>query len=431
MATLKAGRKVWKFSPGKGGRNWAEYRTTSVIALGWGADQDVGALTAQKIELAYRGRPNIARQLIEFVHEVQCEDYVVVYAKGRILGVGVVTGEYEFAHGESAPHRRAVGWLYTSVGGWKIRNGEDDWARQLAFYALTSAVAQAEVNDLLATVTAIESLVPGSVFANKDITRSFRVGNEGGIRKSGALDALIVTVDYSNGLYSDRRVGDRIYYVGQGARDDQRLDSGNNRELSESTATGTPLYLFEVQSPDEYVFLGKARLDGAPYREKQRDTDGKWREVWVFPLGLLTGSPLPISQKTLQRIELSQAKEVATLSTAELQKRAEAANPTPAQYAVTGNAFVRNEAVAAYARELAKGVCALCRQLAPFKNKKQQPFLETHHVKWLACGGEDSISNTVALCPNCHRKMHIVNDPKDVKALRAYIKSRSEQVASE
>ena len=31
----------------------------------------------------------------------------------------------------------------------------------------------------------------------------------------------------------------------------------------------------------------------------------------------------------------------------------------------------------------------------------------------LSKGGEDSEHNTVALCPNCHRKMHILNNKSD------------------
>ena len=37
---------------------------------------------------------------------------------------------------------------------------------------------------------------------------------------------------------------------------------------------------------------------------------------------------------------------------------------------------------------------------------------------WLSQGGQDSIENTVALCPNCHRKMHIINDQADVAKLK-------------
>ena len=33
-------------------------------------------------------------------------------------------------------------------------------------------------------------------------------------------------------------------------------------------------------------------------------------------------------------------------------------------------------------------------------------FLEVHHIKWLSNGGEDSVENALALCPNCHRQAH-------------------------
>ncbi|EOS8323954.1 HNH endonuclease [Vibrio parahaemolyticus] len=38
---------------------------------------------------------------------------------------------------------------------------------------------------------------------------------------------------------------------------------------------------------------------------------------------------------------------------------------------------------------------------------------------WLAKGGDDTAENTVALCPNCHKKMHIVDDAKDVEVLKS------------
>ena len=77
----------------------------------------------------------------------------------------------------------------------------------------------------------------------------------------------------------------------------------------------------------------------------------------------------------------------------------------------------RDQYVSEYAKRLAKGICNLCGKPAPFKKKDGSPYLETHHVIWLSKGGADSIDNTVALCPNCHKKMHIVNDPADVKTL--------------
>lgn len=43
--------------------------------------------------------------------------------------------------------------------------------------------------------------------------------------------------------------------------------------------------------------------------------------------------------------------------------------------------------------------------------------MEAHHVVWLSNGGPDEIDNVVALCPNCHKKMHIVADINDEQAL--------------
>ena len=49
----------------------------------------------------------------------------------------------------------------------------------------------------------------------------------------------------------------------------------------------------------------------------------------------------------------------------------------------------------------------------PFLNKKGIPYLETHYIIWLSKGGEDSVINAVALCPNCIRKTHSLNDKSD------------------
>ncbi|WP_200860799.1 HNH endonuclease [Providencia alcalifaciens] len=70
------------------------------------------------------------------------------------------------------------------------------------------------------------------------------------------------------------------------------------------------------------------------------------------------------------------------------------------------------------AKRLAKGQCQLCLQPAPFKNTKGEPYLETHHIIWLSKGGDDTCENTVALCPNCHKKMHIVNNEEDIETLK-------------
>lgn len=84
---------------------------------------------------------------------------------------------------------------------------------------------------------------------------------------------------------------------------------------------------------------------------------------------------------------------------------------------VTTTAKTRDAYIAEYAKRRANGFCQLCGNEAPFLDKHGRPYLESHHIVWMANGGADSIDNTVALCPNCHRKMHQLNDDKDVAAL--------------
>jgi|GEM_PF-6136575 len=74
--------------------------------------------------------------------------------------------------------------------------------------------------------------------------------------------------------------------------------------------------------------------------------------------------------------------------------------------------------VAEFTRRRARGVCELCGMQAPFKKPDGTPFLEVHHIEWLAIGGEDRVTNTAALCPNCHRRVHILCDIKDLMNLK-------------
>ena len=106
------------------------------------------------------------------------------------------------------------------------------------------------------------------------------------------------------------------------------------------------------------------------------------------------------------------------MSDADLRRKAAAAPTKPKSSTTIGVVYTRNRYVAELAKRRADGLCELCRKPAPFANASNEPYLESHHIVWLAHGGSDSIENTVALCPNCHRKMHVVNDAKDIRKLK-------------
>lgn len=84
----------------------------------------------------------------------------------------------------------------------------------------------------------------------------------------------------------------------------------------------------------------------------------------------------------------------------------------PTKVAVITYAFIRNPDVVAEVLLRADGKCERCKQDAPFKRKKDsQPYLEVHHKVQLSRGGEDTVENALALCPNCHRYLHFGVEP--------------------
>lgn len=81
-------------------------------------------------------------------------------------------------------------------------------------------------------------------------------------------------------------------------------------------------------------------------------------------------------------------------------------NPKPKSTTASVTQYQRDPAVKAWVLQQAHGKCECCTQKAPFTGSDGEPFLEVHHVRQLADGGSDAVSNAVALCPNCHRELH-------------------------
>lgn len=88
------------------------------------------------------------------------------------------------------------------------------------------------------------------------------------------------------------------------------------------------------------------------------------------------------------------------------QARLRDAKKVPFRRALVVLAFKRNPDVVAEVFYRAKGKCGKCRKGAPFLRADGTPYLEVHHRLPLAQGGEDTIENAIALCPNCHRESH-------------------------
>jgi len=67
--------------------------------------------------------------------------------------------------------------------------------------------------------------------------------------------------------------------------------------------------------------------------------------------------------------------------------------------------FTRSPDVVAWVLLSAESKCERCGWQG-FEKTNGGYFLEVHHLKPLAEGGEDKIDNAVGVCPNCHRELH-------------------------
>lgn len=93
-------------------------------------------------------------------------------------------------------------------------------------------------------------------------------------------------------------------------------------------------------------------------------------------------------------------------SNAESEKVLPAGTLKPLSSATTTIQYQRDQRVREWVLAQANGVCEGCGQPALFIGIDGRPYLEVHHVRQLAAGGSDTVTNAVALCPNCHREAH-------------------------
>lgn len=99
-----------------------------------------------------------------------------------------------------------------------------------------------------------------------------------------------------------------------------------------------------------------------------------------------------------------------------------ASGPAPT-YTATVVQRRRDHLLPGLVKRRAKGTCQLCMKPAPFFDEKGKPYLEAHHIVPLAQNGSDDVSNMVALCPNCHRKVHVLKAQADIDKLKQVIAS--------
>ena len=150
---------------------------------------------------------------------------------------------------------------------------------------------------------------------------------------------------------------------------------------------------------------------------KPRSRSGGWSYVYALPL-------LSI-EKTFVKSRLDEELEKAVSTSLRdsdelLKKRLAEAPKIPDKVQTISYDFRRNSAVIVAVLKRANGRCELCGSDAPFnKVSDGSPYLEVHHWITLSEGGEDTIENAGALCPNCHKQAHFGQYQEHIKSNKA------------
>ena len=233
----------------------------------------------------------------------------------------------------------------------------------------------------------------------RDIHTKYGGQQQGGII-TPSQHPLVIIITGEEGLehgYADRTRDDGAFeYFGEGQVGNMVMQRGNLAIASHS-AEGKSLLLFR-KTTEGLRFLGemvyeKHHIETAPDRE------GNSRDAIVFELRPLSAvvetteePPVTESPKTLEELRA-----LANAASAIIQQTKTASART---------IYQRSRDVRNYVLARAVGKCEGCKADAPFARKDGSPYLEPHHIRRVSDGGPDNPSFVIALCPNCHRRVH-------------------------
>lgn len=217
-------------------------------------------------------------------------------------------------------------------------------------------------------------------------------------RVSGGSTGPIFIISGEGGTpygYADRWREDGVFeYYGQGEYGDMKMARGN-LAIANHCKDGRSLLLFEKQKDGNLLFRGEMVLDHH-YTRAAPDRGGNLRQAIVFDLRQLAAIVEKDVDAPAFATDLSQLRELAF----------SAAAPSTAVGVAKRNVYQRSADVKAYVLARANGVCHGCGEPAPFQRKDGSPYLEPHHIRRASDGGPDDPRFVIALCPNCHRRVH-------------------------
>ncbi|MCX7066299.1 MAG: HNH endonuclease [Methylococcales bacterium] len=76
----------------------------------------------------------------------------------------------------------------------------------------------------------------------------------------------------------------------------------------------------------------------------------------------------------------------------------------------------RDPKVKVWVIQQANGKCEYCQETGFIKDNGKH-YMEVHHLRPLAEQGSDTTRNTVAVCPNCHKKLHFAECREKIRSV--------------
>jgi 5-methylcytosine-specific restriction protein A len=197
-------------------------------------------------------------------------------------------------------------------------------------------------------------------------------------------------------------------YTGEGTEGDMVMEGGNEA-IRAHQQNAEDIHLFEdTDYPWIVTYVGQFEYVGHDWVTLE-DQDGKDREAIRFRLEPVGGTEVEIEDGTPRSLSDSELFEKAKQSTPDSSGRARSSGTSSSG----GRHYSRSEVVKEFALRAADGVCQGCEDTAPFRDEQGDWFLEVHHLHRRSDGGADDPENVIALCPNCHRRVHHGQDGEE------------------
>jgi len=253
-------------------------------------------------------------------------------------------------------------------------------------------------------------LIPGGVYRRTDLHKQFGGQQQGGISTPSRFPVIFIFTGEQGTLYGYHdgfQENGIFFYTGEGQVGDMQMLRGNSA-IRYHQESGKEIHLFEYVGRGTVQYLGQAYYVDHHTRVAP-DRNNVPRQAIVFELSVdapATGIPDPLPNEKPSKPPKLWNQSLSWLR--DKAYNASAASSLPMER--RANAYLRSAVIKMYVLRRSGGNCEGCEEPAPFISAQDIPYLEPHHIRRRADAGPDHPQWVIALCPNCHARVHYGKD---------------------